>query len=84
MEVVHPTSMARTRTRYTVDLPPDLAQGLEAEVQRGRYPSVEDALVVGARLVAGLGPRARELLGEGRGADQVVRDGRTDDGGDWL
>ncbi len=76
--------MTRTGTRFTIDLPPEVVQGLEAEVQRGRYPSVEEAIVVGARLVAGLGPRATELLRDGRGADQLVRGTPPGDGGDWL
>jgi len=73
-----------TQTRVTVTLPPGLAGKLEAEVKKGRFASMEDAILAGARLVAGLGPRARELLREGAGADGFIR---TDDGrdqGDWL
>jgi len=84
MAVAHPFSMTRTRTRFTVDLPPDVAQRLETEVRQGRYPSVEEAIVVGARLVAGIGPRVRELLREGQAADQLVRNAPPGDGGDWL
>jgi Arc/MetJ-type ribon-helix-helix transcriptional regulator len=73
-----------TVTKVTVTLPPWVADRLETEVKQGRYASVEDAVLAGARLVAGLGPRARELLREGAGADELVRadDGR--DGGDWM
>jgi Arc/MetJ-type ribon-helix-helix transcriptional regulator len=73
-----------TPSRVTVDLPPWVAERLAAEVKQGRYPSVEEAVLAGAKLVAGLGPRARELLREGAGADEFVRadDGR--DQGDWL
>ncbi|UCC93296.1 MAG: hypothetical protein JSW25_01080 [Thermoplasmata archaeon] len=73
-----------TVTRVTVDLPPWVAERLGAEVKKGRYPSVEAAVLTGAKLVAGLGPRAQELLKEGAVADDFVRadDGR--DSGDWL
>ena len=70
--------------RVTVTLPPWVVERLEEEVSKGRYRSLEDAVLAGAKLVAGLGPRARELLREGAGADEFVRadDGR--DGGEWL
>ena len=72
------------QTKVTVTLPPEVAARLEEEVRRGRYHSVEDAVLTGARLLVGLGPRARELLREGADADAFVRadDGR--DHGDWL
>ncbi len=73
-----------TLTRVTVTLPPGVAAKLEVEVEKGMFASMEDAVLVGARLVAGLGPRAKELLREGTGTDGFIRadDGR--DHGDWL
>ena len=71
-------------TRVTVTLPPRVAEMLEAEVKQGRYASMEEAVLAGARLVAGLGPRARELLREGAGADELVRADEGKEGGDWL
>jgi Arc/MetJ-type ribon-helix-helix transcriptional regulator len=70
--------------RVTVTLPTWVVERLETEVKHGHYPSIEDAVLDGARLMAGLGPRARELLRDGWEADQLVRgeDGR--DSGDWL
>lgn len=73
-----------TRTRVTVDLPPGTAAKLEEAVRRGLYPSVEEAVLTGARLVAGLGPRARDLLREGDGADDFVRGDEGRDRGDWA
>ncbi len=70
--------------RVTVDLPPWVVEKLEAEVKQGRYGSMEDAVLAGARLLAGLGPRAQELLAEGATADGFVRAGSPKDGGDWL
>lgn len=70
--------------RVTVTLPPWVAEKLEVEVRHGRYPSVEEAVLAGARLVAGLGPRAKELLREGAGADDLVRADEGRDGGDWM
>jgi Arc/MetJ-type ribon-helix-helix transcriptional regulator len=70
--------------RVTVDLPPWVVEKLEAEVKQGRYSSMEDAVLAGARLVAGLGPRARVLLSEGASADEFVSTTSKDDGGDWL
>ena len=70
--------------RVTVDLPPWIVEKLEAEVKQGRYGSIEDAVLAGARLLAGLGPRARELLAEGAGADEFVRADTGKNGGDWL
>ena len=73
-----------TRSRVTVTLPPWVAERLEAEVKKGRYASVEEAVLAGARLVAGLGPRAKELLREGASADGLVRADDGKKGGDWL
>jgi Arc/MetJ-type ribon-helix-helix transcriptional regulator len=73
-----------TLTRVTVTLPPGVAAKLEAEVVKGRFASIEDAVLAGARLVAGLGPRAKELLREGTGADEFVRADEGKDQGDWL
>ena len=73
-----------TMTRVTVTLPPWVAQRLGAEIEQGRYSSLEDAVLAGAQLVAGLGPRAKELLGEGAGADGLVRAHDGGDRGDWL
>ena len=70
--------------RVTVHLPERVAARLEEEVKLGRYRSVEDAVLAGARLVAGLGPRALELLREGSDADQFVRPADGREGGDWL
>ena len=70
-------------TKVFVDLPPEVASKLAEEVARGRYASMEEAVLVGARLVAGLGPRALELLAEGRGADQLVRPTRDAPDGRW-
>ena len=71
-------------TKVTVMLPPWVAEKLEAEVKARRFPSSEEAVLAGAKLVAGLGPRARELLAEGAGADQFVRAGDDGDQGEWL
>jgi hypothetical protein len=71
-------------TRVTVTLPAWVVERLEVEVRKGRFTSIEDAVMVGAKLVAGLGPRARELLREGAGADEFVRSGDSGDKGDWL
>jgi Arc/MetJ-type ribon-helix-helix transcriptional regulator len=73
-----------TQTRVTVTLPSSVATKLETEVKKGRFTSLEDAVLAGARLVAGLGPRAKVLLREGAGADEFITadDGR--DTGDWL
>ena len=57
-------------------------ESLEAEVVARRYASIEDAVLAGARLVAGLGPRAHQLLAEGVDADQFV--GRDGDEGQWF
>ena len=73
-----------TQARVTVMLPPEVAAKLRAEVKKGRFVSVEDAVLAGARLVAGLGPRAKELLREGAGADEFVRADEGKDQGDWL
>jgi Arc/MetJ-type ribon-helix-helix transcriptional regulator len=73
-----------TQTRVTVTLPPGVAAKLEAEVKKGRFASIEDAVLAGARLVAGLGPRAKELLREGAGADEFIRADDGEDSGDWL
>jgi Arc/MetJ-type ribon-helix-helix transcriptional regulator len=70
--------------RVAVTLPPWLAEKLEAEVKRGRFASLEDAVLAGAKLVAGLGPRAKELLKDGADADQFVGPGDQGDGGEWL
>lgn len=71
-------------SRVTITLPSWVRERLEAEVKQGRYASLEDAVLAGARLVAGLGPRARELLAEGAQADGLVRgSGRGDEGG-WY
>jgi Arc/MetJ-type ribon-helix-helix transcriptional regulator len=70
--------------RITVTLPPWVVERLETEVKQGHYASMEDAVLAGARLLAGLGPRARELLADGAGADEFVRAGPPKDGGDWL
>jgi Arc/MetJ-type ribon-helix-helix transcriptional regulator len=70
--------------RVTVTLPPWVVERLEAEVAQHRYPSIEEAVLAGARLVAGLGPRATELLREGRGADGLVRGSDGREGGEWL
>ncbi len=53
-------------------------------MRQGRYASLEDAVLAGARLVAGLGPRARELLAEGAGADGLVRGADSRDEGEWY
>jgi Arc/MetJ-type ribon-helix-helix transcriptional regulator len=74
----------RETRRITITLEPWLVERLEAEVKRGAYASLEDAVLAGARLVAGLGPRARELLAEGATADEFVRKEGGRDGGDWL
>lgn len=73
-----------TTMKVTVTLPPWVVAKLEAEVKQGRYGSMEDAVLTGARLLAGLGPRARELLAEGADADEFVRADTGKDGGDWL
>ena len=70
--------------RIAVTLPPWLVEKLEAEVKRGRYASLEDAVLAGAKLVAGLGPRAKELLKDGAATDKFVRTGDRGDGGEWL
>ena len=70
--------------RVTVTLPPWVAGRLEAEVAAGRFGSMEEAVLAGAKLVAGLGPRARDLLTEGEGADQFVRATDEGDKGGWL
>ena len=77
--------MARpgTRTRLSITLPTWLAERLETEVERGRYASLEDAVLAGARLLVGLGPRTRQLLDEGEGADGLVRRESRRDHGDW-
>jgi Arc/MetJ-type ribon-helix-helix transcriptional regulator len=72
------------RGRVCVDLPPSLVERLEAEVERGRYASLEDAILAGARLLVALGPRARELLDEAEGQDGLVREGPRGDDGDWY
>ena len=69
--------------RLSITLPPWLAERLEAEVDKGRYPSIEDAVLAGARLLVGLGSRARELLDEGEGADGLVRRDAPRDHGEW-
>ncbi len=68
----------------TVTLPSWVVERLETEVKRGTYASMEDAVLAGARLLAGLGPRARELMAEGAGADEFVRTDSRKDSGDWL
>lgn len=70
--------------RVRLELPGPVAGALEEQVRAGRFPTVEEAVLAGARLVAGLGPRALELLEEGAGADGLVgasRDGRE---GKWM
>ena len=70
--------------RVQLELPGPVARALEEQVKAGRFPTVEEAVLAGARLVAGLGPRALELLEEGAGADGFVgasRDGRE---GKWM
>jgi hypothetical protein len=56
----------------------------EDAVQRGLYSSIEDAVLTGARLVAGLGPRAKELLAEGGAADEFVRAEDSGNKGQWI
>ena len=73
-----------TTMMVTVTLPPWVVKRLEAEVKQGRYASMEDAVLAGARLLAGLGPRAQELLADGADADDFVRAESPKDGGDWL
>ena len=73
-----------TPMMVTVTLPPWVVEKLDAEVKQGRHAPMEDAVLAGARLLAGLGPRARELLAEGSGADEFVRAGPRKDGGDWF
>lgn len=70
--------------RVTVTLPPWVADRLEAEVKAKRFASLEEAVLAGAMLVAGLGPRARDLLAEGAGADGFVRPDDGKDEGAWL
>ncbi len=70
--------------KVAVTLPPWVVERLETEVKQGHYASMEDAVLAGARLLAGLGPRARELLAEGAGADELVRTDSRKDSGDWL
>ena len=75
---------ARTSgVRVTISLPVWLASALEAEVNKGRYGSMEEAVLAGARLVAGLGPRAIELLAEGAAADELVPTRESGDEGMW-
>ncbi len=62
----------RDGIRITITLPGWLASALDAEVRKGRYGSIEEAVLTGARLVAGLGPRATQLLAEGAAADRLV------------
>ncbi len=71
-----------TPVKVTVALPAWAAEALARQVREGLFPSVEDAVVAGARIVAGLGPRALALLEEGTGADAVVgpADGEGRDG----
>lgn len=71
-------------TRVTVTLPPWVEERLVEEVKRGGYASLEDAVLAGAKLVAGLGSRARELLREGAAADELVRTDEDRDHGDWF
>ena len=71
-------------SRVTITLPSWVRERLEAEVRQGRYASLEDAVLAGARLVAGLGPRARELLAEGAQADDFVRGADSRDEGEWF
>ena len=75
---------ARTSgVRVTITLPGWLASALETEVSKGRYGSMEEAVLAGARLVAGLGPRARELLAEGARADELIPAKESGDEGIW-
>jgi Arc/MetJ-type ribon-helix-helix transcriptional regulator len=67
-----------------VDLPGPTARALEEQVKAGRFASLEDAVLAGARLVAGLGPRALELLEEGAGADGLVGPSREGREGKWM
>lgn len=69
--------------RVTVVLPPHLHTALEAEVRNGRFGSVEEAVLAGVRLVAGLGPRAIELLKEGASVDDLVHPQRGPDA-EWM
>ena len=70
-------------TRVVVYLPPEVTSKLVEEVAKVRYASIEDAVLTGARLVAGLGPRALELLAESRGVDQLVRPAHDGADGVW-
>ena len=81
----HGATMGRTTTaRVTVTLPHWVVEKLEAEVKAGRYASLEEAVLTGAKLLAGLGPRARELLAEGAEADQFIRADDDRDRAGWL
>ncbi len=68
----------------TVTLPLWVVEKLEAEIKQGRYTSMEDAVLAGARLLVGLGQRAQELMAEGASADEFIRTTSKRDGGDWL
>lgn len=70
--------------RVTVELPGWALEALQGHVREGLFGSVEEAVLAGARLVAGLGPRALALLEEGTDADSLVppRDGDAE--GRWL
>lgn len=68
----------------TVTLPPWTASRLENAVRKGLYANLEEAVLTGARLVAGLGPRAQELLAEGAVADGLVRAEDPGEKGQWL
>jgi hypothetical protein len=67
-----------------VELSGTIARALEEQVRHGAFPSVEEAVLAGARLVAGLGPRALELLKEGADADALVQPTREEREGRWL
>jgi Arc/MetJ-type ribon-helix-helix transcriptional regulator len=69
--------------RVAVTLPDWLASALDAEVKKGRYGSIEEAVLTGARLVAGLGPRATQLLAEGAKADGLIPARHEGDEGRW-
>jgi Arc/MetJ-type ribon-helix-helix transcriptional regulator len=70
--------------RVSIELPAGVAEALQGHIRAGLFRSVEEAVLAGARLVAGLGPRALRLLEEGADADALVapRDGDVE--GRWM
>lgn len=70
--------------RVTVELPGWAAEAIRGHVREGLFRSVEEAVLAGARLVAGLGPRALSLLEEGAGADSLVPPLDDEAEGRWL